>query len=125
MGKIRERTVDKVALLQGSLDLLVLGILFGGSNHGFGIARRLREVSGEWLRVDEGSLYPCLYRLEERGYIQSEVLPSENNRRARFYSTTKSGKEEFRMRVDNWNRLNDVVTAVVKEGSAEWEWPAK
>lgn len=107
---------DKGSLLQGTLDLLVLGILCNGSNHGFGISRRLAELSGAWLQVDEGSLYPCLYRLEERGYVRSEILSSENNRRARFYSITKLGKEEFRTRSDNWHRLSNVISAVVKKG---------
>lgn len=115
----KENAGEKGGLLQGSLDLLVLGVLVSGPNHGFGISRRLSELSREWLQVDEGSLYPCLYRLEDRGYVRSEVLPTENNRRGRFYSITASGKRELDTRVDSWHRLNEVVSAVVRKGQKE------
>ena len=110
----RENTGEKGGLLQGSLDLLVLGILAAGRNHGFGISRRLSDLSREWLQVDEGSLYPCLYRLEERGYVNSEILSTENHRRARFYSITASGQEELETRADGWQRLSQVVSAIMK-----------
>ncbi len=115
----KENSGEKGGLLQGSLDLLVLGILASGPNHGFGISRRLSELSREWLQVDEGSLYPCLYRLEDRGYVRSEVLATENNRRARFYSITASGKEELATRATSWHRLNEVVSAVVRRRQKE------
>lgn len=115
----KENAGEKVGLLQGSLDLLVLGILASGPNHGFGISRRLSELSREWLQVDEGSLYPCLYRLEDRGYVRSEVLPTENNRRARFYSITVSGRRELDTRADSWHRLNELVSAVVRRGEMQ------
>jgi transcriptional regulator len=108
--------MSKGALLQGTLDLLVLQILSSGPKHGFAISRRLSELSREWLQVDEGSLYPCLYRMEERGYVSSKVTQSENNRRARYYTITGSGREELRARAENWRQLVTVVSTVMKKG---------
>ncbi|HEV3199484.1 MAG TPA: PadR family transcriptional regulator [Bryobacteraceae bacterium] len=107
---------DKGALLQGTLDLMVLRILAGGPKHGFAISRRLSELSDAWLQVDEGSLYPCLYRLEQRGCLRSEVLTSENHRRARYYTITEAGKEELQTKAENWRQLTGVVSAVLKKG---------
>jgi len=107
---------EKATLLRGTLELLVLRILESEADHGFGISRRLGELSGDWLQVDEGSLYPCLYRMEERGWVRSKVLPSENNRRARYYSLTGSGRDELRRQTGNWLRLSGVVSTVLKRG---------
>lgn len=74
------------------------------------------ELSNDWLRVDEGSLYPCPYRMEECGWIESEVLLSENKRRARYYRLTKRGEEELRMQCDNWRQFSGVAAAVLKRG---------
>lgn len=78
--------------LKGALDLLVLRVLARGPQHGFGITKMLSELSRDWLQIEEGSLYPCLYRLEERGWVKSSVSSSENNRRARYYELTRKGK---------------------------------
>ena len=107
---------DKGALLQGTLDLLVLRILAGGPKHGFAISQRLSDLSDDWLQVDEGSLYPCLYRLEERGCVRSQVSLSENNRRARYYTISKRGQEELHTRSENWRQLSGVVSNVLKKG---------
>lgn len=104
-----------VGLLQGTLDLLVLRVLVPGPLHGYGISRRLAEVSDEWLSVDEGSLYPCLYRMEKKGWIRSEAGRSENNRRARFYSLTKSGSEQLEKEQENWRRFQLAVGRVLKK----------
>ncbi len=104
------------SLLKGTLDLLVLRILASGAKHGYAISRRLGELSGDWLQVDEGSLYPCLYRMEERGWIQSGVSVSENNRRARYYKLTDRGKAELQLQQDNWRQFSGVVAAVLKKG---------
>ena len=108
--------MSKGTLLQGTLDLLVLRVLSSGPKHGFAISRRLSELSEEWLQVDEGSLYPCLYRMEERGFVSSEVTLTENNRRARYYSITDAGREELRSRAANWRQLTSVVATVMKKG---------
>ncbi len=115
-GAEAEPNGAKGSLLKGTLDLLVLRILETGSRHGYSISKRLGEVSNDWLQVDEGSLYPCLYRMEARGWIESELLLSENNRRARYYKLTRRGEEELRMQRDNWRQFSGVVAAVLKRG---------
>ena len=112
----KPRDRNKGVLLQGTLDLMVLRILANGPKHGFAISRRLSEVSDEWLQVDEGSLYPALYRMEERGYVKSEILPSENNRLARYYAITKQGEQELREKSKNWHQFAGVVSSVLKNG---------
>lgn len=101
-------------LLQGTLDLLVLRVLAAGPLHGYAISRRLTELSEEWLSVDEGSLYPCLYRMERKGWIQSEEGRSENNRRARFYSLTRGGKERLETEQQEWRRFQLAVGRVLR-----------
>ena len=96
--------------LRGALDLLVLRVLARGPQHGFGITKMLSELSRDWLQIEEGSLYPCLYRLEERGWVKSSVSSSENNRRARYYELTRKGSEELRQ---NWREFSNVVEAVL------------
>ncbi|HTS30788.1 MAG TPA: PadR family transcriptional regulator [Bryobacteraceae bacterium] len=106
---------DRGTLLRGALDLLVLRILASGPRHGYAISVRLGQLSDDWLRIDEGSLYPCLYRMEARGWIQSEVSLSENKRRARYYSLTSRGETELREQTDNWRQFSKVVTTVLRE----------
>ena len=101
-------------LLKGSLDLLVLRVLARGPQHGFGIAKMLGELSRDWLRLEEGSLYPCLYRMEERGWVKSSVASSENRRRARYYELTRKGSEELRRQIQNWREFSHVVDAVLE-----------
>ena len=101
-------------LLQGTLDLLVLRVLVAGPLHGYAISRRLAELSDEWFSVDEGSLYPCLYRMEKKGWIRSEEGRSENNRRARFYSLTKSGTENLEAEQEEWRRFQLAVGRVLR-----------
>jgi transcriptional regulator len=84
--------VRQIDLIQGTLDLLVLKSLSGGPNHGYGIAMRIHLLSDDVLRVEEGSLYPALYRMEEQGLIESEWGHTENNRRAKFYKLTRKGR---------------------------------
>ncbi|MBV8551071.1 MAG: PadR family transcriptional regulator [Acidobacteriaceae bacterium] len=105
---------DRVSVLQGTLHLLVLKVLTDGPAHGHGISRRLGELSRDWLQVDEGSLYPCLYRMEKRGWIRSEVRASENNRRARYYALTSKGWEQFRVEHENWRNFNRVVEEILE-----------
>lgn len=99
--------------LKGALDLLVLRVLARGPQHGFGITKMLSELSRDWLQIEEGSLYPCLYRLEERGWVKSSVSSSENNQRARYYELTRKGSEELRRQIRNWREFSNVVEAVL------------
>ena len=101
-------------LLQGTLDLLVLRVLSAGPQHGYGISCKLTEFSDNWLQVDEGSLYPCLYRMEKKGWIRSEMGRSENNRRARFYSLTKDGVRQLETEQESWRQLQLVVGRVLR-----------
>ena len=106
--------VRKGDLLQGTLDLLVLKVLGAGPNHGYGIATRLHQLSDDVLRVEEGSLYPALYRMEEKGWIAAEWGKSENNRRAKFYSLTRRGGKKLEMEAINWARLSAAISQVVR-----------
>jgi PadR family transcriptional regulator, regulatory protein PadR len=105
----------RIGLLQGTLDLLVLRVLVSGPQHGFAIGRRLAELSEEWLLVDEGSLYPCLYRMEKKGWIRSEPGLSENNRRARYYSLTKTGESQLEAEKDGWHQFQRVVNGILRK----------
>ena len=103
----------KIELLQGTLDLLILRVLSGGSQHGFGIAQRIHLLSQEVLRVEEGSLYPALYRLEEKGWIEAEWGQSDNNRRAKFYALTKSGRKQLATEQQTWDRIAAAIAQVL------------
>jgi transcriptional regulator len=106
--------VRRVDLLQGTLDLLVLKVLSTGPNHGYGIASRIHQLSDDALRVEEGSLYPALYRMEEQGLIEAEWAPSENNRRAKFYHLTRKGRAAADAELEGWLRLSRGVTRVLR-----------
>ena len=101
-------------LLQGTLDMMVLKALALEPLHGYAIARRIRQASGDVLVVEEGSLYPAVYRLEERGLITSEWGVSENNRRARFYRLTDAGRKYLDAEADNWTRMAVAVSKVMQ-----------
>jgi transcriptional regulator len=101
-------------LVQGTLDLLLLKILTLEPLNGFAISVRLRQVSGDVLQVSDGSLYPALHKLEQEGWIKAEWKPSENNRRAKFYSLTRLGRRHLEREADNWNRLSTAISQVIK-----------
>jgi transcriptional regulator len=101
-------------LVQGTLDLLLLKILALEPLNGWSISQRLRQVSGDILQVSDGSLYPALHKLEQEGWIAAEWKPSENNRRAKFYSLTRLGRGQFEKEAANWARLSDAITHVVR-----------
>jgi PadR family transcriptional regulator PadR len=101
-------------LLQGTLDLLILRTLAAGPMHGWGISQRIQAVSDSVLVVNQGSLYPALYRLEEEGWIASEWGASENNRRAKFYRLTRSGERQLAREQQNWQRLASAVFRVLE-----------
>src|ERR1051326_4097548 len=107
------------ALLQGTLDLLILRILALGAFHGQAIARVIQQRSGDTLLVDHGSLYPALQRLEDRGWIKGSWGTSENNRRARFYSLTPAGRKQLVIETSRWNRLVESIARVMDPDLAE------
>ena len=100
-------------MLHRALDLLILKVLHGGAQHGFGIAQRIHLLSQEVLTVEEGSLYPALYRLEEKGWIESEWGQSDNNRRAKFYSLTKAGRKQLATEQQSWDRIAAAIAQVL------------
>src|ERR1700680_391903 len=99
----------------GTLDLLVLRVLGAGPNHGYAIATRLHQLSDDVLHVEEGSLYPALYRMEEQGLIDSEWRVTENNRKAKFYKLTHKGRSAAQAELEGWLRLSGAVTRVLRE----------
>jgi transcriptional regulator len=101
-------------LVQGTLDLLLLKILALEPLNGWAISQRLRQVSGDVLQVSDGSLYPALHKLEQEGWITAEWKPSENNRRAKFYSLTRLGQRQLQAEAENWARLSGAITHVVQ-----------
>ena len=101
-------------LLQGTLDLLILRSLASAPNHGYGIATKIHLLSADVLRVEEGSLYPALYRMEEQGLIESEWGATENNRKAKFYKLTRKGRAAAQAELDGWLRLSKAVTRVLR-----------
>jgi transcriptional regulator len=104
----------KGEILQGTLDLMVLKVLEGmGPMHGYGIARRLEQVSENLLEMNQGTLYPALLRLQQRGWISSKWGASENNRRARFYSLTKAGRKQLATEEESWERTSALMARVL------------
>ena len=96
---------SKAGLLQGTLDMLILKALSLGALHGYGVGQRIGQISGDELKVEEGSLYPGLYRLEQRGWVESEWDVSDNNQRAKFYKLTRAGRKQLTIEEQNWERL--------------------
>src|SRR5262245_10437207 len=106
--------MKKIDLLQGRLDLLVRKALSAGPLHGYRIAQRIQGLSDEVLRIEEGSLYPALYRMEQKGLIESEWGVSDNNRQAKFYKLTRKGRREMEEEAASWDRLSAAVSRVLK-----------
>lgn len=104
----------KLDLLQGTLDLLILRTLEPGSMHGWGISQRIQQLSQDVLRVNQGSLYPALHRLEQRGWIAAQWGTSENNRRAKMYRLTPAGRRQLEQEADQWARFSGAVEEVLK-----------
>jgi PadR family transcriptional regulator, regulatory protein PadR len=105
---------ERTDLMQGTLELLILNTLARESMHGYGIVQRIHEAAENLLKVEDGSLYPALYRMEERGWIKSEWGLSENNRRARFYKLTRKGQKRLEAERANWNRISNAVTKILQ-----------
>ena len=105
---------DQTDVLQGTLDLLILRTIALEPMHGWAIAQRINQISDELLRVQQGSLYPALHRLEHQGWITAEWGASDNNRRARFYSLTRAGRRQLETEVSKWERLSAGVNLVLE-----------
>jgi len=106
---------SKTEVLQGTLDLLVLKTLDTlGPMHGFGIAQRIGQISGDLLRLNQGTLYPALLRLEQRGWLASKRGVSENNRKAKYYSLTRTGRSQLQAETEGWERMSAVINRVLK-----------
>jgi|SRR3984957_16110976 PadR family transcriptional regulator len=101
-------------LVQGTLDLLVLKILALEPMHGWALSQRLKQISGEVLQVSDGSLYPALHKLEQHGWIRAEWKPSENNRRAKFYSLTRLGRRHLEKETASWERISAAISGVLR-----------
>src|SRR5436190_15271479 len=108
------RAPTKAELLQGTLDLLILKTVATGAMHGYAIAQRIQQRSDDVLVVEEGSLYPALYRMEEKGWISAEWGKSENNRRAKFYSLTRAGRKQLNEETAIWERVHRAITLVLQ-----------
>ena len=104
----------KTDLLQGTLDMLILKTLALEPMHGWGISQRIQQISNGVLNINQGSLYPALYRLEEQGWIKSEWGNSDNNRQAKFYELTKAGRKQLAEETENWERLSAAVTQILE-----------
>ena len=105
----------KSEVLQGTLDLMILKTLHAlGPLHGFGIARRIEQVSGDVLQLNEGTVYTSLLRLQQQGWIAAEWGTSENNRKAKFYSITRRGRKQLEVETENWERISGVIGRVLR-----------
>jgi PadR family transcriptional regulator, regulatory protein PadR len=115
----RDDAAERLALLQGTLDLLILRTLLFRPEHGQGIARAIQQTSDDELLVDHGALYPALQRLETRGWISAEWGTSENNRRARFYKLTREGRKQLTREASRWRRMARAIGRVLGPETAE------
>lgn len=118
---MKSRYENRIELLQGTLDLLILQTLQWGAQHGYGISQAIRANSGEVLQVDTGSLYPALHRLERKKWIKSEWATSENNQRVKNYQLTAAGRKHLAAERSNWERLTAAMAAVLQQPAPEGE----
>src|ERR1044071_6450982 len=110
----REWTMGKeIDLLRGTLDMLILKAVSLGPQHGYGVLLRIQQLAKGNLQIEQGSLYPALYRLEHKGFIEAEWGESENNRKAKFYRLTSAGRRQLRLETESWKRLGKTITAVL------------
>jgi PadR family transcriptional regulator PadR len=111
--QMKERYLNRIELLQGTLDMLILQTLQWGPRHGYGLSQSIRTNSGEILKVDTGSLYPALHRLEKQKLIAAEWKTSENNQRTRVYKLTSKGKKQLRSERSRWSQLSEAIAGVL------------
>jgi PadR family transcriptional regulator PadR len=105
---------EKSDLLQGTLDMLILKIAALGPIHGYAISQRIQQISKEVLQVQQGSLYPALHRLENRGWLQAQWGDSETGREAKFYSLTKAGRRQLELETSNWERMSEAIALILQ-----------
>ncbi|MBZ5582879.1 MAG: PadR family transcriptional regulator [Acidobacteriia bacterium] len=110
---------NRIELLQGTLDMLILQTLLWGAQHGYGIGQAIRSRSGDVLQVETGSLYPALHRLEKQGWIHSEWRPSEHNQRAKYYRLTAAGKRQLAAEHSRWNQVSAAVASLMAPPESE------
>ena len=108
-----------IDLLQGTLGMLILKAVSLGPLHGYGVLLRIQQISGEQLEIQQGSLYPALYRLEHQGWIASEWGESDNKRKAKFYSLTASGRRQLQSETEKWNRMASLIANILRTKSEE------
>jgi PadR family transcriptional regulator, regulatory protein PadR len=109
----------QIDLLQGTLDMLILKAVSLGPLHGYGVLLRIQQISGEQLEIQQGSLYPALYRLEHQGWITSEWGESDNKRKAKFYSLTAAGRRKLHAEAEKWNRMASLIANILRTTSEE------
>ena len=109
----------QIDLLQGTLDMLILKAVSLGPLHGYGVLLRIQQISGEQLEIQQGSLYPALYRLEHHGWITSEWGESDNKRKARFYRLTTAGRRRLLSETEKWNRMASLIAGILRTTSEE------
>ncbi len=107
-------SLSRTELLQGTLDLLILKTLALGPMHGFGISQRIRQITRDVFRVNPGSFFPALYRLEQKGWVTGKWGESENKRRAKFYTLTKAGRKQLNRETRNWERVTTAISRVLE-----------
>jgi transcriptional regulator len=110
--------MGKIDLLQGNLEMMILRVLSGGAQHGWGIAQKIHVVSNEALKIEEGSLYLALYRMQRKGWLKASWGTSDNNRRAKYYELTKSGRAQLENQQSAWDRLCAAIATVMKPGAS-------
>jgi PadR family transcriptional regulator PadR len=115
-GEMVGKAID---LLQGTLDMLILKAVSLGPLHGYGVLLRIQQISGEQLEIQQGSLYPALYRLEHQGWIASEWGESDNKRKAKFYSLTAAGRRQLRAETEKWNRMASLIAGILRTTSEQ------
>ena len=104
----------KVEVLKGTLDMLILKVVAFGPIHGYAISQRIQQISGDFFQVPEGSLYPALHRLEDRGWLQAKWEETQTGREAKVYALTRNGRKHLKAEIDNWERLSEAVSLILR-----------
>jgi len=105
---------EKAEVLKGTLDMLILKVVAFGPIHGYAISQRIQQISGDFFQVPEGSLYPALHRLEDRGWLQAKWEETETGREAKVYALTRKGRKHLKAEIDNWERLSEAVALILR-----------